>query len=316
MCPASFYGPGANSACLSCTPGTFAGSNGSPKCSLCSEGTYSPAMASLCLPCSVPQGSGCGQGSNSSRGLPCAAGRYGAGGLAACTLCDAGRYSDTTNRSSCANCTAAAGFGCVAGSVTAAGRQCVVLCCAVLCCVVLCCVVLCQGGATSSVGLACPAGRYSSGGPAVLCLPCDAGYRCDAGSNSSRQFMCAGGRWSPGNASECSPCSAGYACGNGSTEAAPPAAACAPGTYCNSGDAACSPCPPGRYSNAVALGLVCPSVCSNGSFCIAGATMPTLCDAGVQARARLLATRHCLLLMALLNACRWPLQGGMARQLG
>lgn len=88
---------------------------------------------------------------------------------------------------------------------------------------------------------------------------------------------CVGGTWSstgsPVSGSCPGVCSAGYSCPAGSTSAT--AVICPAGTYSGAGQAACTPCPLGRYGSTTGqTSSVCTGACSapTGSLCGVGMT--------------------------------------------
>jgi hypothetical protein len=87
-------------------------------CLPCPAGFTAP----LAVPVICPAGSYCPL--SSVNPTACAAGSYSASGASSCTNCAAGYYSSATGASSCIACTAAAGYGCAAGSTSNTGIIC------------------------------------------------------------------------------------------------------------------------------------------------------------------------------------------------
>jgi hypothetical protein len=128
---------------------------------------------------------------------------------------------------------------------------------------------LCPSGSycpsRTSAPLDCPMGTYSTAGQ-VICTISPPGYFVSS-PKSSYPTRCGVGYFSSGGAVTCTLCDPGYYCPSGSTEPAPPSAACAIGGYCNPADTY-TPCPVGTYgivSAGTSLQQACTS-CDPGVF--------------------------------------------------
>lgn len=167
----------------------------------------------------------------------------------------------------------------------------------------------CEPGSTSSTGVTCAAGKYSSGvmeawaggagPPCSLCPPgsysaegAAACAQCPAGSYSLIGLceLCPEGRWGDagGTAVTCAgPCVAGAGSGCPAGSAHPNGAPCPRGRYNDQPaiSTGCAPCPAGRYGVTVGERLAsCSGECTPapGRSCVAGSAHPhgTPCPAG------------------------------------
>jgi len=111
----------------------------------------------------------------------------------------------------------------------------------------------------------------------VACGPCAPGSYCPAGSVSSTQAPCPGGRFGSGGSgdSNCSgACHAGHYCVEGSTNRTN--APCPEGSFCPVGAAAGTLCPAGRFGDVAALSdAACSGACWEGWWCGAGTGGPS-----------------------------------------
>ena len=94
-----------SSTCADCLPGTFSNHDGSPKCFPCEVGTYSEVPRAFnCTRC--PAGThNPDTGSQSETScLACELGHFSRGGVALCSKCSPGTFSDTKGETGCKNC--------------------------------------------------------------------------------------------------------------------------------------------------------------------------------------------------------------------
>jgi hypothetical protein len=214
VCPAGHWLNGSTDGCFKCAAGRWG-----------SIGQTGPCV----LPCDA--GHECPEGATSAKARPCQAGRFSGEGAGECTLCAAGRWSNSTALPApCeANCTA--GYACPAGSTNRTAAE-------------------CQPGKYSLTGSGvctpCQAGRWSSATARwYACdLPCREGHQCPEGSRVEDE--CPAGYYSNSNASECGVCPAGKY----SLIKASVCNSCSAGKYSSrNGSTECTDCPMGKYSS-------------------------------------------------------------------
>jgi hypothetical protein len=217
----------------------------------CPPGRWSPSGFSLCQPC--PAAFACpAVGTTNPLLHPCPIGTYSDPGSSVCVGCPPGRYGDPTG--GCSVCYCAPGLGCAAGTVNRTGTPCP------------------RGkfwpgdGGLSSSNkivdfcLPCPYGTFgateglTSAQCSGSCIP-RPGYFCptrvvvSAASSSSvgRRLAAAG----PGASVAPSLVDGAWVTTSGGTS--PYGEPCPAGKYSTALDAACMPCPPGRYGDTPAL---------------------------------------------------------------
>ena len=307
-CPAGTYNPASGmrnaSACLPCTPGLYCSSPGqaveSGPCNAsfyCLAGSVSPRPgASRC-----PMGSYCPSGSPLP--VPCDAGHYCSSiGLSNVSgPCDAGYYCNGSSVSQRPADTT--GAVCPRGAYCPQGSPLPVLCPPST--------FLNATGSTSRFDCRdCSAGHYCAGyGLEVPSGPCDVGYYCPTGQNSSRPAhlfcpaghfcplgspryqLCASGTYQPrAGQGGCTLCPGGYFCDpSGGPVVSLNNSLCPTGHYCPNGTRSQGehPCPSGTFNNRT--GLITSSQCapcSWGMSCTTtGLSLPdAVCQAGYYCR--------------------------------
>ena len=209
-------------------------------------------------------------------------------GQAACTNCEAGKWSTDYRRAS--SCTTP----CDPGSYCASGGMPPVRCPAGR-------FSAAAGMADASACMPCDAGKFSlDTGRAVPCSSlCSVGYYCDSGANSSPQNACPAGRFGNvtglSNAMCSGPCAAaaGSYCGPSATR--PSSELCGAGRFGNISGLLSSLCSgacsgaPGRYCG---VGTVTETACAEGYFC-ATPTARAPCPAGATCPASSIASVPC-----------------------
>jgi len=227
-CPAGTYAPGANASCLACQAGSYCPDS---LTSLpCPVRTYSFPGASSCSPC--PAGYQC-NGAAAAFPQQCLAGTYSFLGNSTCEPCVEGYFCPVAGMPQ----------GTEPDYICPPGYY-------------------CPPGAINPI--ACGAGTHNplSGSiSGAACIPCPAGYFCDAGTYDY-------------TLNQCPP---GYACEEGTAVNAPGAivpvatSRCDAGTYNDLVGATdpsdCKTCPPGNYCP---RGSTAPIICPAGYFCEAG----------------------------------------------
>jgi hypothetical protein len=166
-----------------CTPGTWSVGGSYPAvCAPCSAGSYGNVLATSSSTCSGP----------------CPVGTYGQAGWESCVPCPVGRYgnvSEQTTANCSGACSAAPGFGCDLGAVSATGT-------------------LCPAGQFGVGGAAsctlCPPGRFGtvsgaanySSGCGGVCTAV-AGWVCSSGMTTATGVACPSGYTSSAGATNC-----------------------------------------------------------------------------------------------------------------
>jgi hypothetical protein len=268
-CPAGMYCPSGTSIIPSlkthpCPSGGFC-EKGTTTPKPCAPGSYGPltgySTQSNCTTC--PAGSYC-QGGLTSISGPCAPGYYCPEGssIAASVPCESKTYRNSTGARSFLDCAL-----CPSG-------------------------MLCTGNGTFSP-ITCPAGSYCPPGSSSA-TPCPvATFNPTTGARTVRECLsCLPGFYCnyQGQIAVTGPCQAGYYClaGSNTSAPAPPWAPlssaplpiggrCTEGGYCPEGSSAPSPCPPGTYSSAVGATNVTSCLpCTPGFYCEGSSTpVPT-----------------------------------------
>ena len=312
-CPVGFYCDPANTM-TPCPRGTYgaveAGTSVADACTACEEGFLCAAGGAISNRKVCPAGGYCTQGA--SEITYCSPGYMGPltgqSSLAACELCDAGKYCPWEGHTTGLPCPpgrhcpegTSASFACPTGTFSdVEGLNSAAQCSA------------CPTGyycpAASTAPVVCSAGAYNPvpyGGAFDSCLSCEAGYACPGAGMSTMTTACAPGHYCPGGTilssqypcpagtmsdetdlvsqDSCSPCPAGYTCGIGSTTAS--LLDCRLAHYCPLGTALGDdePCPSGTFSDIALLqGSEDCTVCPPGAYCVGGNTSVTgACPAG------------------------------------
>ncbi len=318
VCPAGSACPAQSAAPVLCAPGSYQDQAAQAQCLPAVAGFYAPAPGTVALvPC--PAGSFCG--ANSITPQPCAAGSFSnATNLAAqsaCSSCPASMFCGASGLTAPSGF-CSAGYLCIGGGATVpnpadakcpAGSYCEAAAVSATACP-FGTFAAATGGASIGDCTPCTAGNYcNQRGLSTPVGPCDAGFYCTSGSNTSRPIggaafggdqcpagayclsgsaplgtLCAPGRFNPSiGMSACSLCSAGFYCpsvGN----IADSTLSCPIGYYCPSGSALPTSCPAGSYGARTQLQNASDcSPCPIGSYC-AGANLTAvtaLCPAGV-----------------------------------
>mgnify|MGYP002629898466 CR=1 FL=1 len=299
-CTAGHYCPAGEAAELLCPPGTYQAATGQALCPACPAGSYcggaswgGAAAATTC-----PQGFFCPTGTSEPEQHPCPAGRYGAAtGLAsadACTGCPASQHCNRPGLLAPSG-TCLDGYYCGPGSAGATGTgPCPTD-------------FYCASGQKTE----CPAGTQSGGPGAAAadeCVPCPPGYVC--ADHERGMVACPAGRYCSGGAASTADtdpavrsCPSGSYCPAGS--ALP--LLCPPGTFGDvAGLSVCRPCPVGAYCPD--SGMSSASTCPANMACpVAGSYTPAVCPPGTYAAAN----ATCLACPA--GKFCWPVAGGDGR---
>lgn len=318
VCPAGSSCPAQSAAPVLCAPGSYQDQSAQAQCLPAVAGFYAPAPGTVSL---VPCSAGAFCGANSITPQPCAPGSFSnATNLAsqsACLSCPASMFCGASGLTAPSGF-CSAGYLCIGGGATVpnpanakcpAGSYCEAAAVSATACP-FGTFAAAAGGASIADCTPCTAGNYcNQRGLSTPVGPCDAGFYCTSGSNTSRPIggasfggdqcpagayclsgsaplgtLCAPGRFNPSiGMSTCSLCSAGYYCpsvGN----IADSTFSCTIGYYCPSGSALPTSCPAGSYGARTQLQNASDcSPCPIGSYC-AGANLTAvtaLCPAGV-----------------------------------
>jgi hypothetical protein len=270
ICPIGHYCPVGTINPLLCPDGTYMDVTGASVCKTCPEGYYCASNVAPERYMDCPLGYYC-PASTGPSWIPCPAGRFGARtNLAAiddCTTCPPGKYCSSAGLNQPnGNCTA--GFYCPPGSKN-------------------------QWGMTEYTGNnTCPRGSYCPPGSAVPlpcppgtynphlgisyiseCLPCSAGYYCDAYNLTQEVGLCDAGFFCKGSSPDRAPRNSTLSC-----QSIDYGDICPPGSYCPIGSASPIPCAPGTY-NTVAGQSQCMS-CPSGYHCVANSIYFEDCPRG------------------------------------
>ena len=303
--------PGARAAgdCMPCPAGSFCATEGARQpTGPCAAGFYCPPQANVSS--SMPAAFACPTGAACPNGSPLPA------------PCAAGSYQNRTGQAECEPCPA--GFYCLDGAVeprVCPERN--------YCPAAVPGPLECPPGSFNTATGAqsctpCPAGSFCLAGVA---RPCDAGFFCAGGANSSTASACAAGHYCPrGTAAQlpcpaqtyrsqpqgqsvadCAPCSPGYVCGNATVDPVP----CPAGAFCRAGQpptlcpvgsyrdqplgqsvSDCLPCPAGFWCRHEGLASFNASACPVHAYCPRATVVPVPCPAGRYSNASQLAAEQ------------------------
>ncbi|GMI33160.1 hypothetical protein TrRE_jg4887, partial [Triparma retinervis] len=252
--------------CLSCIGGTFAGGTGMSMCENCAPGTFSIDEADTCTTC----GKGTWSDGNSASCEDCPEGKFVADDgtnpsahatSAACAICSAGSYSESTGSSQCTQCEVGKynGDGSSNSELHDSPEDC----------------------------LECSSGTYSPTAGSSSCQQCEGGkFLSEEGGTACSS--CSEGQYSGLGQTSCVPCVQGkYLVDSASSEDEVACEVCGPGTFAaEESSTSCTNCEAGTYlSDAVTATEKHDSsadceVCNAGLFSDAGAGACTPCMAG------------------------------------
>ena len=189
--------------------------------------------------------------------LGCPVATYLDGATTSCNLCDQGKYTPGIGASLSTQCS----LSCPAGTYMATQGTTVCTSCA-------------PGTYAGSAGAAscsgCTAGKFSGNG-ATTCTSCPPGSGSAASSALCTTFLAG---WASAGGAACTECSAGEKSAAGSSSCTASGGTCPAGTYLDS--KACLPCDAGKYKD-TSSDAACSSVCDQGFYSLAGATVCTSC---------------------------------------
>ncbi|XP_063797930.1 zonadhesin-like [Pseudophryne corroboree] len=263
-CPPGHFCPAGSAAPQPCPPGTYNPIERQGVCQPCTEGFFCSGNSASLEGNECPRGFYCPAGTISPEQFPCPRGTYnpqrGSHRAEDCLPCDPGHYCDTPAQSQVTG-VCSEGYYCTHSVQTQTPRQGILG-------------DVCPPGHYCPLGSAvphpCPAGSYSNTSGNVgseACLACEPGQFCDR----------------PGLATPSGPCDAGYFCVRGAQSSRPPEVTnsggpCPAGHFCPEGSYTALACPAGTVSQS--WGQIRCSDCPEGFYCPARSSNTTICPKG------------------------------------